>query len=203
MRKFWTYREIEILKDEYPFMPTKLIAEQLNKSISQVYNKVFHLKLKKDDDYLNSEYSGRLTGKDTRGLKTRFKKGHKSWNKGMKGLKIGGEETQFKIGHIPHNHRHIGSIRKNTNSYLYIKIDEPKEWMALHQYNWIQANGEIPEGMFLKFCDGNPLNCDVNNLYLSDRISNMKENTIHRYPTELKSTIRALGKLKRKINGTE
>jgi hypothetical protein len=32
-----------------------------------------------------------------------FKKGMTAWNKGLKGIDIGGKETQFKKGQVPHN----------------------------------------------------------------------------------------------------
>jgi hypothetical protein len=203
MKRLWTDKELKILKEDYPFVPTEFIADLFGWPIQRIYNKAFKLGLKKSEQYLNSKYSGRLMAKDTRGLPTRFKRGHKPWNKGMKGLCIGGRDTQFKKGNVPHNHRPVGSIRTDGEGYLWIKIEEPKKWITLHSYNWQAVNGDIPEGALIKFRDGNPLNCDVSNLYLSDRASNMKDNTIHRYPEELKSTIRVLGKLKRQINGKE
>lgn len=200
---FWKEEDIEYVKEHYPFSPTEAIALHLNCSLYRVYNLAFRLKLKKDAGYLNSPLSGRMMAKDTRGLPTRFPTGHKPWNRGKKGIHIGGEETQFKAGHLPHNHKPVGSVRKQVDGYWYIKVEEPKKWVALHQKNWIEVNGHIPEGKFLKFKDGNLDNCDASNLYLSDRANNMKDNTIHRYPPELKSAIKALSKLKKQIHGTE
>jgi len=168
-----------------------------------VYNYANNHGLKKDSEYLNSPHSGRMMAKDTRGLPTRFLRGHKPWNKDKKGIHIGGEETQFKAGQMPHNHKPIGSVRKQIDGYWYIKVEEPKKWVALHQYNWMKENGPIPKGKFLKFKDGNPNNCEPSNMYLSDRASNMKDNTIHRYPAELKAAIKTLKKLKREIHGKE
>lgn len=199
----WTTKDIEYVIQHYPFQPTKMIASHLKCSVSRVYNYANSHGLKKDSGYLNSPLSGRMMAKDTRGLPTRFPMGHKPWNRGKKGIHIGGKETQFKAGHLPHNHKPVGSVRKQVDGYWYIKVEEPKKWVALHQKNWIEVNGPIPEGKFLKFRDGNLDNCDASNLYLSDRANNMKDNTIHRYPPELKSAIKALSKLKKQIHGTE
>ena len=199
----WTIKDIEYVTRNYPFQPTKMIALHLYCSVSRVYNYANSHGLKKDSGYLNSPLSGRMMAKDTRGLPTRFQKGHKPWNKDKRGIHIGGKKTQFKTGHLPHNHKPVGSMRKQVDGYWYIKVEEPKKWIALHQKNWIEVNGPIPEGKFLKFKDGNLNNCDASNLYLTDRANNMRDNTIHRYPPELKSAIKALSKLKKQIHGTE
>ena len=203
MKRIWTDIEIEIIKSKYPFSPTEIIARELNRTLSQVYNTAYRIGLKKDINYLVSPFSGRMQKKDKRGLPTRFPKGYIPWNKGKKGLLIGGKETQFKKGHIPKNHKPVGSIRKNKDGYIYKKVREPNIWTQLHRYIWEKEHGIIPKTSLVQFKDKNPENCELSNLYLSDRIKNMENNTIHRYPPELKFTIRTLNKLKRKINGTE
>jgi len=50
------------------------------------------------------------------------------------------------------------------------------------------------------FRDRNPQHIELDNLELVTRAENMRRNTIHRYPPELKSTIRQLSKLKRAIS---
>jgi len=137
---------------------------------------------------------------------TRFKKGHVTWNKGMKGLQIGGGETQFKKGNEPYNTKFDGciSIRKDKSkkAYKYIRITKSK-WVLLQRHIWEQSNGPIPEGALVKFADGNSMNCDLTNLYLSNRPDNMDSNTIHRYPAELKRTIKLLSKLNKHLKKVE
>ena len=55
----------------------------------------------------------------------------------------------------------------------------------------------------VKFRDGNRENVTIENLYLADRRQNMLENTIHRYPTEIKETIRTLAVFKKRIKQNE
>lgn len=67
----------DIIKQRYPFEPTKKIADDLNLTLSQVYNRAFAMRIKKDPVYLRS---------------TQFPAGY-----------LGGKATQFQRGHVPAN----------------------------------------------------------------------------------------------------
>ena len=67
----------EIIKQRYPFEPTKKLADDLNLTLSQVYNRAFLMGIKKDPVYLRS---------------TQFPAGY-----------LGGKATQFQRGHVPAN----------------------------------------------------------------------------------------------------
>lgn len=109
--------------------------------------------------------------------------------------------TRFQKGAKPHNHKPVGSTRiDNKDGYVSIKVAEPKEWQLLHRYIWEQANGPIPKGMNVQFIDGNRYNIQLNNLELVSKQANMERNTIHRYPDDLKHTIRMFNKLNKTIN---
>jgi len=103
------------------------------------------------------------------GLDGRFKKGQKVWNKGMKGLNIGGKETQFKKGQIPINYRKVGSERINVDGYTEIKVADPNRWRAKHVVVWESKNGLVPKGHVILFGDRNKLNVDIDNLILVSR----------------------------------
>lgn len=107
----------------------------------------------------------------------RYSKGSIPFNKGKSyPLKNSG---QFQKGHIPKNHRPIGSIRINNgrkDSYLYIKIAEPNKWNQLHRQIWEQKIGEIPEGNIIIFKDGNKMNYEMSNLEMISRKQNMERN---------------------------
>lgn len=108
-------------------------------------------------------------------------KGHIPWNKGMKGLNIGSQETQFKKGNIPANRVPVGTERIAKDGYIEIKIQDGKlndNWKAKHVYIWEKHNGPVPEGHCVIFGDGNNRNFDINNLILVSRAQLLKLNQL-------------------------
>lgn len=65
--------------------------------------------------------------------------------------------------------------------YMWVKVNDEyfegkaktenyrKNWKRKSDVVWEKENGEIPKGHFLIFLDGDPMNCDIDNLYLVDR----------------------------------
>jgi hypothetical protein len=98
-----------------------------------------------------------------------FSKGHIPFNKGQKGLNIGGVETQFKKGHKPYNYQPVGTERVNGDDYVDIKIADPNKWKGKHILVWETQNGPVPKGHVVIFGDGNNRNFDPNNLILVSR----------------------------------
>ena len=97
-------------------------------------------------------------------LDTRYKKDNIPHNKGKKRTWKGGEGTQFKKGHTPHNHLPIGTERVNGDDYVDIKIANPNKWRGKHILIWEEHNGKVPDGCCIIFGDGNNRNFDINNL---------------------------------------
>lgn len=180
----------------YPHISTKDVAAMLGKSIKQCYGKANLLKLHKTAQYLATESSGRLK---TGNHGTFFPKGNIPWNKGMKGLQIGGEITQFKKGSIPPNHRPVGSERIDEDGYTYIKIAEHAKWVLKHRHIYEQHHGKIASNMIVTFRDKNISNFDIENLEVISKVENMQRNTITKYPIELRQTIIILNKLWQEI----
>lgn len=207
MRKIWTEEELTYLKNEYANSRSIDIAMYLGATVLQVYRKAASLGLKKSEGYLNSPLSGRLVD-GNRGKAHRFEKGHQAWNKGTKGLCLGGAQTQFKKGHRGgiglEKYQPVGAERISKDGYLERKINDDfpfyRRWRAVHILLWESLNGALPANHCLIFKDGNKTNIELDNLELLTRAENMKRNTIHRYPPELKSAIRAVKKLERTIN---
>ena len=193
----------DIIRERYPFEPTKKIADDLGLSESAVYNRAFAMGIKKDPVYLRSTQfpPGYLGGKATQ-----FQKGQVPPNKGEKMSKDLYEKvakTMFKKGNKPMNTQPIGTIhqRKDTGGkmYQYIKLADSK-WQLLNRYTWEQHNGPIPKGMVVVYKDGNYLNNDINNLLMITKKENMARNTIQRLPKELQQVMRLKCKLIKKIN---
>lgn len=212
----WSAQDVAELSRRYPHEQTKVIAADLGRPIHTVYQKANGMGLKKDAAYLESAASGRLNGRDTRGLSSRFTKGAVPFNKGLRrpeGWAPGRmAETQFKAGEMrgaaQKNYVPIGTERISKDGYLERKVtdDHPvptRRWVAVHRLVWEAANGPIPAGHAVVFRKGMrtalPSEITKERLELVTRAELMRRNTIHRYPAELKQTIRLVGKLRRAI----
>lgn len=193
----------DIIRQRYPFEPTKKIADDLGLSEGSVYNRAYAMGIKKDPVYLRStQYPPGYLG----GKATQFKKGTIPPNKGQKMSKEVYDKvahTMFKKGTIPPNTQPIGTIhqRKDTGGkmYLYIKLADSK-WQLLNRYTWEMHNGPIPKGMVVVYKDGDYMNNDINNLLMITMKENMARNTIQRLPKELQQVMRLKCKLIKKIN---
>ena len=192
----------DIIRERYPFEPTKKIADDLGVSEGSVYNRAYAMGIKKDPVYLRStQYPPGYLG----GKATQFQKGQTPPNKGQKMSKDvyqKVEKTMFKKGNKPMNTQPIGTIhqRRDTGGkmYLYIKLADSK-WEQLNRYTWEQHNGPIPKGMVVVYKDGDYMNNDIANLLMITKKENMARNTIQRFPTELQSLIKLNCKLNKKI----
>jgi hypothetical protein len=199
----WSETEERMLIARYPDEPTQVLAAELGLSVHQIYAKAKRLGLSKSSEFLRSSLCGRLDGK--LGAEFRFSKGSVPWNKGLKGLPSSGRmtQTQFKTGNKPGNWLPIGSLRTTPDGYLQRKITDtgypPVDWKGVHVLLWEEHFGPVPTTHCVCFKDENKSNIAIGNLELITRAERMRRNTIHRYPEELKSAMRAISKLKRTI----
>lgn len=208
-----TEYEISLISKHYADTLTRRLAYQLRTKESTIYNVANRLGLKKSKAFLESSQSGRLSKLMLRGYEHRFKKGQESVNKGKRQQEFMSDEaiersksTRFKKGNIPHNAYTEDGIEKVRVSkgkpYIYVRIGLGV-WREKHRILWEAANGKIEKGYNIQFKDGNTLNCTLQNLYKINRSEQLKQNTIHRYPDDIKRTIITLSKLKRKLKEYE
>jgi hypothetical protein len=188
--------ETELLIEYYPHRSTKEVAFITGKSISQCYAKAFALQVHKTPEYLATEASGRL--KHSR-VESQFSQGHTPWNKGMKGLDIGGKETQFKKGHVPHTYRPVGEERIDEDGYTYIKILDPAKWVLKHRHIYEEHHGKLEPHMVVTFRDKNISNFEIENLEAITKVENMERNRITKYPLPIQQSIKTLKKLWQEI----
>jgi hypothetical protein len=165
-RTIWNDENEAYLKKHYPNMKAKDISVVLGISKPAIIAKAFILNLSKSTEF-----------KRKVGLEGQFKVGFSPWNKGMKGVCIGGIESQFKKGHLPHNIRKNGdiSIRKDKlgKYHEFIRVKKGK-WIHKKIFVWQEHYGEIPKKMCIRVIDGNTMNTDISNL----EMITMKENRI-------------------------
>lgn len=208
MKHQWTDEEKAALRIQYPNMLTADIAEQMGLTVRTIYNMAAQMGLKKSEAYLASPAACRLRKGDGVGAATRFKPGQHSWNKGMKGLNLGGIETQFKPGHrggkAAELYQPIGTERISKDGYIQRKINDDmplqRRWRGVHIINWEAVNGPLPKGHALVFKDGNKQNTAVENLELLSRAELMRRNSYHtNYPKEVAQIVQLRGAITRQI----
>lgn len=117
---------------------------------------------------LRSTMSRRGIRSNMQGYRTRYAKESKPWNKGNKGICIGGEATQFKRGNLPPTHLQVGSEAEREGIIL-VKTAEPNIWMRKHIMVWEMHNGPVPDGYVVSFKDCDKMNCVIDNLFLVSR----------------------------------
>lgn len=158
--------------------------------------------LKKSEAFMKMELERQAERIRMVGVQSRYHKGREPENKGKPMPKEVYEKvkrTMFKKGNKPHNTKYDGHERISKDGYAEIRVRLGK-YVLKHRHIWEQANGKVPTGYIVVFKDRNPNNIVLDNLELISREENMLRNTIHRFPAELKSTIRLVNKLKRTIN---
>jgi hypothetical protein len=205
MSKRWTEEEIEYLKNHFHNSYTKHLCNILNKSYTSIAGKAYAFGLKKSPEFLKAELEIQADRLRVIGANSRYKPNHVPTNKGKEmsaDLYAKCAPTMFKKGNKPHNCKHDGAERISVDGYMEVRIKEGK-YKYKHRVIYEQHYGPIPDGMIVRFKDGNKMNLNLDNLELIDRGQNMLNNTIQRFPKELIQTIRLVNKLKTKINAKE
>jgi hypothetical protein len=194
--------KVQIVIENYP---NHTIAEcsQLSGLSRQIVYRIACLnKTEKSAEFKQKQLNRFLNN----GQNTRYQKGRTPENKGKKWAEFMSPDGQknslktcFKKGNIPNNHRPLGSERLTKDGYTEVKIKEPNVFKLKHRVVWEQHNGKIPKGHNIQFRDGNRQNCAIENLYIIGRNNQIRNNTIHNYPVEVKKAIRAVKKLEKLI----
>lgn len=200
--RFFTDEEKELIKKMFADNYTISICRLINRSYSSVCRQAGVFGLKKSDAFRKMEMKKQGERLRNAGAGNRFKKGNVSFNKGKAMPRDVYEKikhTMFKKGALPHNTKYDGHERINADGYTEVRVRLGK-YVCKHRMMWEQQHGKIPEGFIVVFKDRNPQNLTVENLELITRKENMMRNTIHRFPEELKSAIKLVNKLKRKIS---
>lgn len=201
-RKF-TPQEDGFLKANYLTIPAKRMAKMLGRTEGTARQRMKILGIRPPEHVIEQFKR-----------ESYIKKGNVPPNKGKKIIDLYGPEalekmkaTQFKKGELPHTTLYDGAITirrdKTGRRYKWIRISKAN-WQMLHVYNWQQTHGEVPPGHIVVFKNkANTMDCSVELLELISLEQNMLRNTIHNYPVEIKTAIRTVKKLKRKIHTHE
>lgn len=154
----WTEKEIEFIKEKYPYHANQEIVEMIAEKFGFKTTKAQLKNLKhkhkiKDKKIPNSGC---------------FKKGAPSHNKGKTmsdETKKKVSKTWFKKGNIPHNYKPLGSMAISKDGYKLIKIANPNKWILYHRYLWEKAHGEkVKSDEVVIFADRDKSNFSIDNL---------------------------------------
>lgn len=209
--KIWTKELEDKLIELYPNNLTQDIADRFQMKLYTIRNAAHRLGLKKDKAWISKISRERVLDPNHGGRKFLFQKGSIPKNKGLKQSDFMSEEciqksikTRFKKGNIPKNVKPLFSERITKDGYIEIKVFEnnhPKSnYVLKHRWEWQKHNPQIKSNEVIIFKDGDKTNCNIKNLSVMLKSDNMKRNTLHNYPEELKKTIRLTSKIKKIIN---
>ena len=202
-------KQINAILRDYPNTSSMDLAARYQVPCHVIYRIANTNGVHKSEQFLQDvKKSGRFDKLSEGGKPFRFPKGHVPVNKG-KGMseeqRRKSEHTFFKKGQKPKNTVHEeNAIRERKDKrgvrQLYIKISDGN-WQYLKRYVYEQHHGvKLTSKDVIRFKDGNPLNCDISNLELITKKDNMLKNSIQNYPEEIKTTIRLIHKLNKKIS---
>lgn len=209
-RQLWSEDDIAWLIALWSDVKSALVAEALGRRLAQCYGMANKLGLKKSAEYLAGPDACRLRRSDNPGIAFRFKPGTKPWNTGMKGWKAGGRsaETRFGKGHRGGRalavYQPIGAERLSKEGYLQRKVNDDfplqRRWKAVHVLLWEQQRGPVPRGHKVCFVNGDKRDIRIENLALISDADNMRRNSLHNQPREIRQIMQLRGALNRKIN---
>ncbi len=210
-RRYWTDKEVSLLREIYA-TSTKIELEKLfGRSTDRIYQKAYALGLKKGKEII-SQQSREVWQRNPNhpGRKNTFKKGHKTFNKGLKQTEYMSIEmikktkaTRFKKGNRPHNWKPVGYSRIDKDGYVEIKIREPDVFQLYNRYVWEKQYGSIPEDHNIIFRDGNRYNFDIENFECISNAELMNRNSIVRYGPDLRKAMALTRKLNKAIKEYE
>lgn len=111
-----------------------------------------------------------------RDSKGKFKKGHITWNKGLKGIHLS-PKSEFKEGqNVGENHPSWkGGLQKNKSDCNYLWIDNKKR-ARRPRVVYEEHYGKIPSGFIIVHKDGDRYNDNPENLEAISRAENLRRN---------------------------
>jgi hypothetical protein len=193
----------QLIRVLYPTVPSRPLCDYLGITMSQLYNRVFQMGVKKNPriKYLQNR-ALRLNG----GMKSRWQRGYEPHNKGKQmSSELYAEGKTYHVQALsnkPFNTRepNATSIRwdKTGRPYSYTKVKDSL-WVLTHRLVWESIYGPIPKDHVVRFKDGNNLNIQIDNLECIPKTENAIRNSIHRFLGEVQTVIRLKSKLNKQI----
>ncbi len=168
INKYWNSDEILILKSEYKYKGDTEIAEMLGRTKKQIEKKRKYLNLKRTTNQIRK----------------------------IRGRNNVIYEHGFQKGHIPPSLRKEGEIwqRKKDKNFF---TKQNGIVYKLSRWVWLSSGRKLKKGYMIVHKNKDLSNNNISNLEQIKPSENIRRNTIHRYPKELKEVIFLSSKLKR------
>jgi len=216
--RHWTPAQIAQLRALYPDLKAATVAQEIGRTEKSVHAKARQLGIGKSEAFKKSWASGRISAarNDPRMVATRFKPGHKTWNKGKPGttgLHDNCRATQFKPGQKPHTTAPIGAYRVNVTKgipRLEQKLnDKPGpnhvRWIPVSRIVWEQHHGPIKPKHIVVFADSKQATTvleeiTVDKLICITRAEHARRNSLYSKDHELGRLAQLKGAITRQIN---
>lgn len=206
----WTTEQLSQVKNEFPHIQTKLLAQKIGCSVSALNAKAYVLGLKKTAEYLSLPQSGRMQPGDVRGASSRFVPEQEPWNKGTH-FTAGGRsaETRFKPGGRPHTWVPVGTYRINGDGMLELKVNDLPganhvRWHPVSRLVWIEANGPVPANHIVVFKPGRATTVleriTPDAVECISRAENARRNHPRNHSPELAKLVQLKGAITRQVN---
>ena len=184
-RKEWTIKELQYLRANYATTATHIIAKEMNRTPKAIKDKANKEGLTKGRNWSQSEIDALYKYYKTHSVTQIAKILGRSYC-GVRGkvtrLKIRKPKPQKKIEkkRTGRNPKPIGTIVSRLDNrvgrtYKFIKAENHK-WIPLARYVWAKHNGNIPPRHCIRFKDGNPENCNIDNLMMISFSENSQMN---------------------------
>lgn len=174
-RRSWTASEDAWLLSEYANRSNADLSMWLHRPPRSIMARAYSLGLHKSPEFAEQQLK-----------KGQFKKNHTPHNKGKSRKYWATPEAeelmakgQFKPGQVrddnPNGRKNkpIGHEKVYADGYVWIITEHGRR--QKHRVVWEQAHGPIPPDHCVKFKDGNPQNCSLDNLYLVSRADHARE----------------------------
>lgn len=210
-RQLWSDDDIAWLVTLWPDVKSALVAEALGRRLAPCYGMAIKLGLKKRRIPRPAPTPAELRRDGNPGIAYRFKPGIVPWNTGMKGWKAGERSAETRAGkataaralavYQPRTRRRTlqqgrlpaaqGGRRLPAAAALGRRCDH-----CLGRTPRTRAE----EGHRVYFINGDKRDIRIENLALISDADNMRRNSLHNQPREIRQIIQLRGALNRKIN---
>jgi len=216
--RHWKPEQLFMLRWLYPDFKADEVALCIGRTTRSVHQKAKQLGIGKSDAFKESWRSGRIQASNTdpRMVATRFKPGHTTWNKGVKGsvgLHENCRKTQFKPGQKPNTWVPVGSYRINSNKRIHRlerKMNENPgpshvRWIPVTRLVWEQHHGPVPDKHIVVFADSKQATTvleeiTIDKLICISRAENARRNSAAAHSTEYGKLAQLKGAITRQVN---